>query len=221
MRRSSFIMVLLLTFTIFTLVGFRIAIHTSQVAGLSPQSSKDTHNRRIVLIHVDNLDSKKPQLQSVWVEVFFQSDDQTVLSFIPIYPAPAGQPATNSLERAFSLDKTGQPSETFWRRLDSHNIKQDGYVLIDDEGVGLITGWIYKQGNIANSTPWTPATLPGSQLLELVCRLIQQPTATTSPLNMDSLKSDLRSNLAADDLQTDWKNLLSTEPPVKCELVQD
>jgi hypothetical protein len=222
MRRTSFITVLLLSFSIFTFIGFRIAVQTGRSAALAPHPAGDSQNSRTILVHVDSLESEQPVLQSVWVAVLFQSKDQTVLSFVPLFPAPPGQPSTASLAQSFSMTSQGEPSAAFWRRLKSHQIDWDDFILVDDAGLANSSTWLGPMDGTNIPVTGLISALPASEVLDLGCRMIQ--TAPKTGLRPNSPTPDTNepgSPQTLEGLFARWKDIAASQHPVKCEVVVD
>lgn len=220
MRRSSLISVMLLIFSIFTFLGFRTANLTGTLVTSKQAAERSTRNNRVILIQVDDLQAARPVLKSVWVGVLFKSQNQAVLSFVPIYPAAGDQSAADALARSFNLDRSGKPAAAFWRRLASLGIKMDGYVLADDYALQEIAGWINRQGSLVyGAASHNNSTTPGEWFLELGCGSINKTGGNIADFTWKSLDDHIQTDLPGEALNAEWKKLTTSGQPLKCELV--
>ncbi len=220
MRRSSLISFMFLIFCIFTFLGFRTANLTSTLARSDQAAKQNARNNRVILIQVDNLEAERPVLKSVWVGMLFKSENQSVLSFVPIYPAAGDQPATDALARSFKLDRTGKPVAAFWRRLASLDIEKDGYILADDYALQEIAGWINRQGSLIYDAPSNiNSTTPGEWFLKLGCGSIGKAGGNITEYAWSSLGDHIQTDLTGEALNIEWKKLVTSGQPLKCELV--
>ncbi|MBN1373141.1 MAG: hypothetical protein JW987_14490 [Anaerolineaceae bacterium] len=220
MRRSSLISAMLLIFCTFTFLGFRTANLTSTLELSDQTAVQSTRNNRVILVHVDNLQADRPVLKSVWVGVLFNSENQAVLSFVPIYPAEGDRSAAEALANSFKLDRSGKPAASFWRRLASLNIERDGYILADDYALQEIAGWINRQGSLiyGASSP-NSSTTPGEWFLELGCGSIGKTGGNIAEFSWSSLGDHIQTDLTGEALDAEWNKLTTPGQPLKCEIV--
>lgn len=220
MRRSSLTSVMLLIFCFFTFLGFRTANLTSTLATPEHTAVQNTRNNRVILVQVDSLQAERPVLKSVWVGVLFNSENQAVLSFVPIYPAEGDQSAAEALANSFKLDRSGKPTAAFWRRLASLNIEKDGYILADDYALQEIAGWINRQGSLiyGASSP-NSSTTPGEWFLKLGCGSIGKAGGNIAEFAWSSLGDHIQTDLTGEALDAEWNKLTTSEQPLKCEIV--
>ncbi len=218
MRRKTLTSVMSIVFVIFTFLGFRTANLTSNLTLPTQAVASNIQNSRVVLVQVDSLDNDQPSLKSVWVGVFFRSKNQAVISFVPVYPAAAGQPAAQALARSFKLDKAGNLSSAFLRRLKSLHIEHDGYIIVDDYALQEMAGWINRQGSLFYELPSQSGT-PGEWFLELGCGSIDKAGANIANFAWDTISAHFRTNLPAEKLSAEWDGLFTSDQPLKCELV--
>src|SRR5512141_2532104 len=89
MKKFVFAITILLAFCLFSYLGYQIAAHSDnadQLPSHEPGKQINARQMNFVLLHVGQIDPSGPALRSVWLAIRFHSDNQTVLTFSPLYP---------------------------------------------------------------------------------------------------------------------------------------
>ena len=96
----------------------------------APTEVPVTVQRNLLVIGVDHLSAAQPQLESIWLVMYFPG--KLDLTFVPLYPDPGEKPAAQSspLAASFSLDKAGHPSRAFFRQLEDQ-VWWNNFLVID------------------------------------------------------------------------------------------
>jgi hypothetical protein len=214
MKKIFFTLTILAAFGMFCFVGFQIAAHSDSQSLLpinrpSPVTI-DARQSNLLLILVDRIDLHKPILRAVWFVIRFHSESQTVLSFSRIYPD--SQPDRNTdIENAFSLGSSSEPSAVFFHKMSDYKISQDGYILIDEQGLDQLTRWLDPQGLQVGSNDV-------SGMLHLGCSFFAGPKDTQAPsFDWGAFSGHTSSNIVFNDILAEWSLLVSAQPPTRCQ----
>lgn len=112
-------------------------------AAVIAKPGQQNAQRNLLIIHVDDLENDDPRLVSVW-SMFAVSSEQTFITLKPLYPATTPDPALSELVMTFQLNAKKQPSQAFLKAAQAFQLKWDGYLLIDDEGLLLLNQWLTR-----------------------------------------------------------------------------
>jgi hypothetical protein len=107
----------------------------------SGKAVSQSAQRNIVVVHVDDLGVKHPQLVSVW-SVFFVANEQTYITMAPLYPGTVPDPAASLLASSFDLNGRKKPAKEFLKALQAYQVVWDGYILVDDQGMMGLQQWL-------------------------------------------------------------------------------
>jgi len=103
---------------------------------LSTPASRSQHN--ILVIRVDDLQSKSPQLVSIWGLIVYYPEPKLI--FQRVYPL--GMVDQNQIKGSFSLSARKIPSQSFLKILNEKlNIQWDNYILIDNLASDAFSTW--------------------------------------------------------------------------------
>lgn len=103
---------------------------------LSTPASKYQHN--ILVIRVDNLQAKTPQLVSIWGLIIYFPEPKII--FQRVYPL--GILENEQIAKSFSLSPRKTPNASFLKILnDNLNIIWDNYILLDTQAGDIFSTW--------------------------------------------------------------------------------
>jgi hypothetical protein len=105
----------------------------------TPIPSLANGQRSLLLITVDQLESRQPQLTGVWLVLYVPSDPR--LTLLPIYPTPSAKDAGNDLFDAFQLQNiAGQlsPDPLFLDLVRESVPWWSGYILLDEAAIAEV-----------------------------------------------------------------------------------
>jgi hypothetical protein len=94
--------------------------------------SSDEKQSNLLIILVDSLAEKKPELKGVWLAGQVVSVPQII--FLPLYPSSRTVEADLSVD-FFDLDADGRPTKIFFEFLSSKNVWWNHYVVIDEDSL--------------------------------------------------------------------------------------
>ncbi|NPV77900.1 MAG: hypothetical protein HPY59_16185 [Anaerolineae bacterium] len=147
MKKFFVILVLLIIFIFCAVFGFAGAKSTWQTfyKSLSPQgstaaSSVNTIQHNFLVIRVDDLQSSQPALLSAWI-FFTTFTDPPYMIMKILYP----NPRQDGIASSFSIDADGKLSPQFEQEIKKLNFPWDGHLILDNEGLQKINGWILEQ----------------------------------------------------------------------------
>lgn len=216
MKYATLILSALVSFVLFAFGGFLMAARAETQARL-PVSPKTALLREqqtnIVLIQVDDLQAQQPQLRSVWMALRFHSENQTVLTFVRLYPNSDDPQRGQELKDSFGLTNTDAPAPVFLRKATGDNRSTSGYLMTDDAGLEQVTAWVRQTALKAN-------TSGDSQILQASCSaLLNAQTVPLPSFDYQAFAAHLNTNLAYDQLLAEWQQLTQADPPLRCEMV--
>jgi hypothetical protein len=217
MKNLFVFLLILVAFVACAFIGFYLTkqIDSDPVGERSPQpvNTDGIEQRKIIIIHVDRLDTPQPKLVSVWfLSVLFMENTPPIVTFAPIYSIHGNTQRQQAVERSFSVDRQGTPGEPFWQVMRSNRIEWEGYLLIDDVGVGRVFQWLEDQPQ--------PGTL--NQRLFANChRLPEVSQEAIERFDWQSFSPDhFRADLRLDVALAVWNRLIASEA-VKCEVLPE
>lgn len=198
----------------------------------APTEYPITVQRNLLVVSVDHLSIAQPQLESIWLVMYFPG--KLDLTFLPLYPDPGEKPAAQSspLAASFSLDKAGNPSRAFLRQLEDQ-VWWNNFLVIDQTAtralIDLVSGQpsddLKENGAQAMAEPpssWQDASTTIAGQTEMLSQLCEQPQVTApSSVVVAATLEKLESNLATDlDLMTildEWQTKSSPALPFHCD----
>lgn len=182
--------------------------------------------KNIVVIHVDDLDAKHPQLISVW-SVFSVVNQQTYITMTPLYPGVVPDPAVSQLASSFELNGRKKPAKNFLTALDAFQVNWDGYILVDQEGMVRLHQWLAGNHNInlIGQGGSDPALVlqEESLLLTGICYgLNQTGTAPDDSAQWDAIFSDhLKTDLSMRNIIPYWQQMNAVQTPLVCNILSN
>jgi hypothetical protein len=213
MKKMVLLLSAVLAFCLFAVMGYFLAARADALARLpiSNQIASLDRQNNLVLIHVDQLSTGEPVLQSVWVTIRFRSENQTSLTFVQLYPNTDNAKDGEALGKAFGIDKDGKPVALFLKRLEEQGIHSSGYLLVDDAGMQQAAAWVKQSAQKVN-------TSGDGQILEAGCAVLATANANVPAFDWGIFAGHLRTDLAFDSILEEWDQLTSNNPPLRCEL---
>ena len=112
-----------------------------------PAPAELTHQTNLILIHVDDLQSARPAIRSLW-GLFISLQDPVNVMFAPLLPLTS-QETQARLLRSFRLNDNHSLDARF-----IENVRKDlkltfsEYILIDDNGMRLAAAWMSERAVI-------------------------------------------------------------------------
>ncbi len=214
MKKTTLLLSALLAFTVFAFAGFLLAVRADNLARLpiAHRIALQDRQNNLVLIQVSSLESRQPELRSIWVVLRFLSDDQTALTFVRLYPNTDDAKSAEKLAATFGLTNTGQPAPVFLREVEAKGVRFSGYLLVDDDAMRQVAAWVREASPKAN-------TSGDAQVLESGCLTLNTAGGgVLPPFDWASFSGHLNTNLAFDDIMVEWNRLTSSQLPLRCEL---
>lgn len=228
MKKYFVVLVLLVIFVICAVLGFSGAkstwktiagSHTEITSTSTPGAAGTQHN--ILVIRVDDLESKRPTLLSTWI-FFITYSDQPYMVMKILYPNSNSE----DLIKTFSLDANGKLSPRFEAEVKKLNFPWDGYVIVDEQGTQKINEWILNQP--VETTPYDPQNPPDgftvyvydSRQLTTLCQNLQGVSQRQVLMPWrDIIPTHLRSNLTFENIILIWDYLTQSTGAPYCEVI--
>jgi hypothetical protein len=226
MKNVIFIIIIIAVFLACGTVGYQFANQIDPGLAATPTSpgpeigKQEQHN--LVIVHVDQLDSRKPKLVSIWfVSLFFMENVSPTLTFAQIYPSQTNAKLNQALERSFNLNDNGDPQGGFWKTISGLRIKWEGYLLVDNVTAQTALEWVDGPADYvsilsggANRTPVT------SQFVMQTCTSLSGlAKRKTDPFTWGALvPNHFRSDLRMEVALSYWNRVTSLSD-ARCEVV--
>lgn len=226
MRKFFGILIIAITFfaCLFAAIYLAENVAPSRNSSVNPNFELTNQSSLLVLV-VDQMVEKKPNLISAWTLVFYQNQENGIILL------PLGLRYMNNfdqLNQQLRIDsKHNISSITINDYQKTFNMKWDGYLLLDLDGLSSLLAWVSHQ-ELEYSTDQLIALTSNHDNAELflddVCRTINgkspadinqidwerlSPTHLTSPLTKEKL-NDVWLSLPTDQLlQCEWFMLIN------------
>ncbi len=203
-------------------VGEKILAHPASASqGKTSTTFPDQEDKFLLVIQVEDLSTKKPYLEGVWL-INFQSQ-KPAFGFFPLLPSQAdnGMERDQELASAFSLNAENQPASKFFKILSNRNVSWQGYMIIDqwatieiidflggiDLGEGLQSGIQVIGGMHSRSQNRLLAQHDQANLLQGACRRAAETSqATSQAITFSQLLTSLPRHLSTGDIShTFWE----------------
>ncbi len=209
--RKIGIFLALLAFLIFVFLGFQVAKlftqpGTEQSGNLASTEGAQQYN--FLIVHVDQLDSDRPALVSVWVAFSYEADPASI-SFLPIYPT--NRSGESDLAVRFSLSKDRNISPAFLEQLrKEYNLQWSHVVIIDQTGAAYWNRFL-TGGDFAQDLESDSETLlkPETDLLGAFCvALRERGSGVLTGLEWNQvIPAHLQSDISLDQVIGDWDRI--------------
>ncbi len=187
---------------------------------LSTPVSKFQHN--ILIIRVDDLQARSPNLVSIWGLIVYFPEPKLI--FQRIYPL--GILEKDKIVASFSLSAGNVPSNTFLKSLNqSLNITWDNYILLDTQAGDHFSSWAGGPALNQGETAPDPeqALIAEAEVVRLLC----EKYAAQSPESRDSFEwipvipDHMQTNMPLDFGLLTADKLNQSGTPVLCEIYND
>lgn len=120
----------------------------------TPVASLGNGQRSLLFVTADNLENRKPRLQSVWLIIYAPPDP--TLTFLPIFPELSSKPERlSTLERSFRIERTADDlgsirlAPSFLTTLQGQDIWWSGYILLDNVSLEHMEREIKTAGSVS------------------------------------------------------------------------
>jgi hypothetical protein len=223
MRKFWFLLSISLTFGLAILFGYSVAAKSNAGSQNLPDSSPNSNSseasqQNLLIIQIDQIDTPQPNLQSVWLAAYFQSEHQTVLTFTQLYPSQQNK-RLSALDKTFPIDQNGALSRQFLRSISAGNIQWNGYLIIDRTGAHQIEQWLVDQGvPIFDQDTSSPR-----EILETACGYLRSGSAyseiTGSTIDWNHFNPHFQTDMEPSSLMSLWNGLFDTTHPTRCEVI--
>lgn len=223
MKNLVLILLIIAVFFACAVVGYQVAKYFPGGEEPPVVDSDDTSEQhKLIVVHVDSLDSQNPRVISVWfLSLFFHDDLPPTISLGEIYPA-ADPLVSQIMERSFSLNRDGDPPAAFWQSIRSQNFEWDDYIVLDAVTVNRMLAWIIGPGDynwVNDALREDPVQV--DLLLTQVCEgLGGIDHRQTAPFSWgDLVPAHFHSQLPMEEALAYWERITKSQQPVKCEVV--
>lgn len=194
------------------------------------------HQRNLLVIGVDDLDSDSPSLKSVWLIIFMPNTPHFML--LPIYPNSSFSgnnqlSISANLSGAFQLDRHKTPRDSFFKAIKAKDIWWNGYILLDETALIEVNDFVGRisqinSSNIINTLKNVPdpdddplgSLLGQAQIVQSLC----SQTLHLSTVDkrqylklLEKVREHIRSDLDFDTTITDWQQLITYSGNISCE----
>lgn len=230
--KKKTVLIIVVVFCICAFLGYKAAqkiFPSPKTAGITQISDTDSvliAQNNYLIIHVDSLTAKDPQLISIWAAFVYQTDPPQMM-FVPLYPA-TNPDVHERISTAFNLNSDKLVSSTFINQVNkAFDIQTSGYILTDDIATSLSIQWLTGVSTTIVSTPAVSDIEKGDLRsnegvsYQQFCQLLTAGSSSiyVSAINWQSLLPDhFSTNLPFETmalLQDQVKNSLS---PIQCEV---
>ena len=224
MRKTTSILLTILTFGLAIATGYFLASLTADKTGPTPPSSETTETppakqNNLLVIQVDDLSLDQPNLKAVWLASYFISANQSVLTFTSLFPSTDASIAGN-YSTTFAIKPDGTLSRRFLTAVSAANITSDGYLVIDSAGSTLVETWLKAQG-----VPIFTSASSAQTLIENTCGYLNAKgtlaTDNTTRFDWEQFDAHFHTDLSLDKLLASWDSLFENTHLVRCELITE
>jgi hypothetical protein len=188
--------------------------------------------KNLLVILVDQLESRSPHLEGVWLCVYIPSMPH--LTLLPLYPAAFGgtNRSDETLASLFNFEADRKPASAFLEAIRSKGLWWDNTLVLDKIGVAKIveisggvdlgTGYINGEQAIARlpaaaESP-RPALLGQGVLIRELCRRASSLLINIDPVRtLEQLSSHMVSDFSTDDLESGWYRMRDYGGELNCE----
>ena len=208
-------------------LGLATARSLTSVFGLPAAPKKavsQSAQKNIVVIHVDDLSAKDPQLLSVW-SLFSVANEQTYITMTPLYPGTVPDPALSKLASSFDLNGRKKPAKNFLEALQAFQVTWDGYILVDQQGMMAMHQWlagIPSNLSLVDQGGNDAAMIlqEESLLLSGICYgLNQTGSAPDETAQWDAIFPDhLKTDLSMRKIIPHWEYMNEVQTPLVCDV---
>jgi hypothetical protein len=230
MNKSKAIFLFIL-FVGFGFLGFLImngikGLFSTTSTPTTAQESLDVQQQNFILIHLDDLSSKDPQLVSVWA-VFFYPSNPPSITLKELYPHTIPNQEDEQVKSSFSITENKELGSKFRKQLDTYQFPWSGYLIVDHQAVKYLNDWLQIQTMPLSLQQ--AVEIPGAYVLtddenqwfNQVCGQLQTlDLQTTGNIPWAEMIPDhYHSNIIFDQMALIWDSLARSEIPPHCEVL--
>lgn len=216
------LLLIIVVFLVCAVLGFSLANRVNGDLAVSPETQRydgkaEQHN--MILVQVDQLGSEQPRLESVWfVSLYFLEANPPIVTFAQIFPPRTPTAASQTLENAFRLDRNGEPATGFWNILRANKLSWEGYMLVDQQALEIALGWLHNGGSWGTALTQKEES---TQAVQQTCQaLVGLADRSMEPFHWSGFApAHFRSNIKMENSLSYWDRLITTEQPVRCEVI--
>ena len=212
-------------------------VHSSEIPG-RPSSGDESiiHQRNILVIGVDNLDTASPNLESVWLIIYMPNTPHFML--LPIYPTKSltntsSSTAGENLSDIFQLDSKTSPDAIFLEKLQASDIWWNSYILMDESALVEVANFVSSYNDRKNldglsainsiPDPWddpTAALIGQAEFAQDLCRQTVHLSMVDAWRYMHLFKAiqdHVRTDLDLEQTIAEWQQLMVYSGTISCE----
>lgn len=214
MKKFTLFLAIIL-FSGFILIGFKLAervfpLHLSSQSEINPPSTEPEEQRNYLIIHVNDLQIKNPQLIAIWVILKSISSSEE-LFFISLYPT-TNLGTNEQIKSIFSITRENHLTASSYRRFKRiFNLVLDGYFIVDNSGLlSLASSSNVEQLELVNDSPQSPDSVKivqknGKVFLSRICDLMSSGAGNSFFSQLDwamIMPAHFTSSMSFEDIQT-------------------
>lgn len=225
MKNLLVIFLILLIFSICAVIGYNAAnrfdlpTFEAQQAPTNVAPGEKTEQHNFIIVQVDQLGVDKPRLVSVWfASLFFMEGTPPTLTFAQLYSPFSNGNQSRSLERAFSLTSSGEPSAGFWRSVRSYKIKWEAYFVVDQNSTQRMLEWVNGPADFISPFFEPEKT---QALVQQTCQSLAGLSSREAPaFDWTGLAPEhFRSNLRMEIGLAYWNRMVVKDQQLRCEVI--
>lgn len=218
MQKFLRILIIIFLFMMCLLIGAKLA--NVSLSGdeniVINNNTQDQNQLRFLVLIVDELNIKNPELKSVWSVIIYDQDSSGFM-FIPL--TDVNVDGFKDIKRSFILTTVKDPHEKTIKFFNTKfKTKWDAYILLDRYAVEYLVKWITQDSLDVNSM----VEVSKPVLIQNMCALITSrelnpiETIEWTLINPDHFKT----NLQFERIVGRWQNL-SNSNAILCEIISD
>ena len=172
-----------------------------------------------LLVHVDQLDSPKPALRSVW-GIFVYLPEPSSVMIVPLYPLEDAK-RQDKFASNFSLGKDQLASPQFVEAVEqSLDLNFQYALVVDDEGMQSVRGWLADQMKATAPAPNSSIREAEKSFFQAACTFLDPSNPDGAPFPWTLIfPQHAATNLPFQTAILDWQSLRSGQSsPVRCEV---
>ena len=202
-------------------------LYSSTAISAPPSNTGLIQQRNLLLIHVDSLESDKPQLVSMWA-IFFYPAESSNITFKQLYPSGNGiNDQDITFSEQFQISDDGELNAKTIRALNKYDIDWSGYILMDTRSMLHLTNWLQIQ--MLPESIEQAIQNPGAiiqiadeqQWFDQICTQLESEDLENLnylPWN-EIIPVHMHTNLYFDDMVTLWDDLARSDFAPHCEVL--
>lgn len=186
-----------------------------------PTPAELTHQTNLVFVHVDDLQSPRPALRSLW-GFFISLQDPVNVVITPLLPF-ANQDVQLKLLRSFRLHGNGTLDARFVENVRAEfKLTFSEYIIVDDTGMSQTARWIGEQTGVAFDYSLSDASvLPDAEgaFFTSLCAIVEDPPSEGERFIWSEILPDHAfTNLSFQNAIQIWTTITDSEKSPRCEV---